>query len=470
MTAIAKKISGSAVAELLYSSLLQDWLVATNRTDNRGDNLLNMIGAIHREMPSEYAYDAIATAMLTFLANPKKLLSDSIPMKRVHLLKRMRDLLRALSSELGSRFDGTALMNSLMALDVSHDTWSSRDEQDKAYLMHQCITLSIASYLKARNGVVGYKESDARRILHSSRISFLNWFCAHYGPRFFAKNRKPRIDDETSGPGPPDYRSAVGPDAEKIDLPSWLKTMSCLLFLEDVDSLTLTEFVGFGNRPDDSGDDLEDEMDRIRFCNSFGLELDDDIVGIVLKATSLSDGIDSGMAILLLEHLFRSCTSNKNGRIRITDPELVWELYTLVVYTPSDNCLKNALLSQGSEENENGRDTEDIPRYGSSPNKKVSHFVSSICRLAYTGLWWRVTMLALVICASAPSQVGITMWNEHPTLCALLKMVTSSRYRFPTVDCDNKQKSIATKGEHDARELVRCLFRHLYRRVNSISF
>jgi len=64
-------------------------------------------------------------------------------------------------------------------------------------------------------------------------------------------------------------------------------------------------------------------------------------------------------------------------------------------------------------------------------------------------------MMALVICGSS-GKIGALLWKEHPTLRALMKMVTSTRYRFPTVDCDEIEREDMKKAEQAARDEVRC--------------
>lgn len=63
-------------------------------------------------------------------------------------------------------------------------------------------------------------------------------------------------------------------------------------------------------------------------------------------------------------------------------------------------------------------------------------------------------MIALVICSCSPQSVGIAMFHGNPTLCALIKMVTSGRFRFPTVDCGEEAKKKMKKEEQQAREEV----------------
>jgi hypothetical protein len=58
------------------------------------------------------------------------------------------------------------------------------------------------------------------------------------------------------------------------------------------------------------------------------------------------------------------------------------------------------------------------------------------------------------MCGVAPKQIGATVWEEHPTLRALIKMVISSRYRFPTVDCGETDRSEMKKQEQQMRDMV----------------
>ena len=63
-------------------------------------------------------------------------------------------------------------------------------------------------------------------------------------------------------------------------------------------------------------------------------------------------------------------------------------------------------------------------------------------------------MLALVMCGVAPQQIGAPVWEEHPTLRAMIKMIISSRYRFPTVDCNESDRADMKKSEQEMREEV----------------
>ena len=60
-------------------------------------------------------------------------------------------------------------------------------------------------------------------------------------------------------------------------------------------------------------------------------------------------------------------------------------------------------------------------------------------------------MLGLVMYGALPSSIGEVVWKEHPTLRAIMKMVTSVRYCFPPVDCDVVTKEAMKCSETDSR-------------------
>jgi hypothetical protein len=63
-------------------------------------------------------------------------------------------------------------------------------------------------------------------------------------------------------------------------------------------------------------------------------------------------------------------------------------------------------------------------------------------------------MIALVICAKSPSKIGAVVWQDHPTLRALMKMITTNRFKFPTVDCDEPERNEMKRLDYAAREEV----------------
>ena len=54
----------------------------------------------------------------------------------------------------------------------------------------------------------------------------------------------------------------------------------------------------------------------------------------------------------------------------------------------------------------------------------------------------------------APNSIGEYLWKEHPTIRSIVKMITSGRYRFPTVDCDEIERERIKREENDLRSKV----------------
>lgn len=387
VTAIARRIPVASVASHLYSKLLRDLLVQPDGAIGSAADHLKMIGAIHREISPQISYDSIAVGLLTMLAQPpsseigaaagsatsgtpSKLRSD-----RARLVKKLRGIVRSLSSELGPAFDGTLMIGALQSFDVSTVAWSARDEEDKARLMFQCVTMSVSPFLESfeRSKLSNEDKETLRKSLASTRKVLLEWCCTEYGPHFSSGRKRKRTETEQgdlAGAGEPVFDNVLGPESEDRKVPKWLDTMRCLLLLEDADSVSMKRFVF----PDDTfghGDESvwEQEIRRLRVCCRFGQDLNDELLWIVLKSASVQQVIEPDMSIQLLENLFLSCSRKFPGTLSVTDPNLVWELYNLVLFTPPAPASLAGMISTDSESEEDSSksrtvtNTQEVPRY-----------------------------------------------------------------------------------------------------------
>ena len=449
VTAIAKKIPTATVANHMYATLLQQSIKDASLQQGPSEESLSMIAAIHKTVPPQISYEAIAYSILMLLVQGRRLekqleYQTKDPMK---LIRRLRKLIRALASKLAPTFDGFQVLVAFLELETNEGTWSVRDEEDKARLMFQCVTLYVASVAGVKEptksptlkvlGKAPGAEEKVREALRKSRKILLQWCCNEYGPRYSRRRNKKSDTDIFEGTASPDFVSAIGPDSQEECVPPWLNTMRCLLVIENVDSDLMNHFL---SPPDDAAQQEAgwiEEKERIAFCANFGADVDDEMISVILRSAS-TEGAESGMSpdmsIKLLEHLFESCGRRQGALLKVSDPELVWEMYKLAHYTPSRD-----LISLRASEVE-----EDDSDYA----KKLS----SLPRLAYTGMWWRVTILGLVMCGSNPEQIGSVVWKDHPTISSLIKMVTSTKYRFPTVDCDDVSKEKMKIEEQTARD------------------
>ena len=215
-------------------------------------------------------------------------------------------------------------MNSLLSYAVSSDSWTTRDEEDKARLMFQCATLSVSSAISTHdltatisnnrnhqrhqqtaakiagrdsNSLSPKAKKTLGQALKSARKLMLSWCCADYGPRFYntesQQQRKHkggskrgaggRKEDDLAGAGVPDYSSALTQKSDEERIPGWLSTMRCLLFMEGPSSLVMNRFLFPGGcvlEDDDSEEALvwQDELSRIKCCYDNGVDLDDEMV------------------------------------------------------------------------------------------------------------------------------------------------------------------------------------------------
>jgi integrator complex subunit 1 len=326
ITSIAMRMPFVSVANQMYSKLLRELIDQANVSVGPNTDQVKMIGAIHRVVPPQVSYEALAEALLMLLVKQKTIKCETkgvAQADRHRLIRSLRSTLRALALHLGS-FDGVLLVESLLSFDVSSQSWSVNDEEDKARLMLQCATLSVSPFERQSH----LSECDLKSVkvaLHACRKLLLTWSCTEYCPHF-----RPKGQLELSGY----FDSALAPRTEE-KTPRWLSAIRCLLFLEDNEE-NMKSFILPGNFTADDDADWDEEMQRIRLCCKHGGDVDDNLVWIVLKSTAIPQGLDSAMAILLLEHLFEKCSRLRQGLLSVSDPHLVWELYNVVQFSHDD--------------------------------------------------------------------------------------------------------------------------------------
>lgn len=202
----------------------------------------------------------------------------------------------------------------------------------------------------------------------------------------------------------------------------------------------------------------------MRYCAARGTDVDDKTLRIVTAAAARGD-ITPGVALETIERLLSVCEVGKPAAIRVADERLVWNLYDLTEYVTDKRVATPSEEEEEEEDREHKNDKEqdenDIFADAENDDDAVDAAIAvavaapptpAIPRLAHPGAWWRVTAVALVLCGASPSVVGAVLWESHPTLRALVKMMVSGRYRFPTVDCDDAEREKTKKDEADLRD------------------
>lgn len=455
VTAVATKIPTLAVTKHIYGHILREILVTMDSIDSKFSDHLSMIHAVHDVLPGHLCANGIAASILDMLVKPPASLDEiSTP----QLVRRIQKLIQLIAKKFGSSFDALAVLNAMLSYKVDPEfLWTIKDEENKARIMFQCVTLLVdETAIAHRVETVGKSmksvnpsENDIAAVkakLVEARKLLIRWCCVDYAPLSPSISEKKsngsptngshrKKKDEIVGAGPPDYSSILdGVDGKSF--PRWIKVIRCMLFLESSESPILRQFFAMGDTSVDDIPEWENEAKRINVCCDHGADVDDQMMWVILKtATKENIGKSNDIALTVLEHLFERCKVNTKPSLCIKDSQLLWKLYDLVEYIPPSKN-KDSVGSDVKDDSHDKLDGEDV----------------QVPRLGYPGMWWRVTGLALIMCGASPNVVGAVALEKFPTLKALIKMITSDRYRFPTVDCDDQARDEQKKIEQAMRD------------------
>jgi len=455
VTAVATKIPTLAVTKHIYGHILREILVTMDTHDSTLSDHLSMIHAVHDVLPGQLCANGIASSILDMLIKPPVSLAD---LSKPQLVRRIQKLIQSIAKKFGSSFDAYAVLNAILSLKVNSDSlWTIKDEENKARIMFQCVTLLIDPVVISQRihptgkSVKSIKPSESNTAavkakLIEARKLLIQWCCADYAllcPSAFGNQQAPSSTNESLGKKKNDIVGARPADYSSIldgvnsgNFPCWVEVIRCMLFLESSESKILRKFLSMGDTPVEDLPGWEIEAKRINFCCNYGADLDDEMIWVVLKAaTKENGGTPNDIALMVLEHMFECCKTSTKPSLLIQDSNLLWKLYDLVEYTPPKKK-KEFFCNDLSDDREEILTKEDI----------------SIPRLGYPGMWWRVTGLALIMCGASPNIVGAVALDKFPTLKVLIKMMTSDRYRFPTVDCDDEAREEQKKVEQKMRD------------------
>jgi integrator complex subunit 1 len=396
VTEIVKRIPNVTVSRQIFLRILREQIppMESGNTSSPTE-LMQMMAAVYGALPSTLSCEGLAMAFLTLLAERTEGGESSFVARREHQqeVKTIRSLVRSVASTLGSGFDGCGLIASLLSFDVNTESWSLEDEDDKARLLYECATLLVPLPFKEDSRHKSQRQVQHRHLdsrsdediaslrskLKRARKLMLDWCCNEYAPRWQEMNDKQKAHhelvkkclkrgeqaDEPMGAGPPDFNSVLGGE-ETANSPECLDTMRCVLFMVDAESTELQEFL-FPGEPSEMKDPaLFEYQYRIQQCCEYGSDLDDEMLWILLKSAALPNGgIDSSMALPLIEVLFERCNKDRAATLQLTDPNLVWALYRLVEYFPPP---PRSLAQDNGAEITNGKSSENGASTGKIQN------------------------------------------------------------------------------------------------------
>jgi integrator complex subunit 1 len=465
VTAVASKIPTLAVTKHIYGHILRDILVTMDSHDSTLADHLSMIHAVHDVLPGQLCANGIASSILDMLTKPPVSLGE---LSKPQLVRKIQKLILSMAKKFGSSFDACAVLNAMLSFKSDPDSsWTREDEESKARIMFQCVTLLVdLTAITQRIEPAGKSvktinptENDISTVkakLVEARKLLIRWCCEDYAPlcpstadksmvKTSVNGSSTRKRDEIVGAGPADYSSILDGVGDR-SFPSWVEVIRCMLFLETSKSTILRRFLSMGDTAVEDLPGWDNEAKRINFCCDYGADVDDEMMWAILKtATKENNGTPNDIALLVLEHMFECCKINMKPSLLIQDSKLLWKLYDLVEYIPPKKK-KDGVSSDAGSDCHEMLGEEDVP----------------VPRLGYPGMWWRVTGLALIMCGASPDVIGALALQEFPTLKALIKMITSDRYRFPTVDCDDEAREEQKKIEQAMRDKEAKITEHLF--------
>ena len=451
ITSIAKRIPTSAVANHIYDRLLRQILISLVSIDSSASDQLKMIHGVHGVFPHSLSASGIAAAVMG-LIHKKPGVCDE--WSHEIFVGRICKILRDVAHDLGPAYNGLELLRAIAEYRYPDDGERLQQcESDRARVLFQCVLLCVDSpedLQKFLGNEITAKKGSAE-ILSSFRVTLstarkvvLKWFCEEYARFCTSSDDGDNTQNGIIGAGIPDYSSILDGVTKKA-MSGWETTLRALSFLEPPESPRLQHFLSSSTACDTSSAD--DIFIRTRLCFEFGGDVDDEMIRIVINAAVHGEKrIPPVIALGVLEHLFHGCKKDRQAVMTLEDPTLLWEFYHLVEYSP---CVE--LHQETGDSIVLPMDDAHLSVNGGN-NTNDSIKSRDLPRLAYPGLWWRATCLALIMCGASPSTIGRSAWNEHPTLKTLIKMVTSDRYLFPTVDCDGKEREEMKNTEQAMRD------------------
>lgn len=479
---IAKQIPTRAIARRMFVKLLPKELASMNNATQTSEHL-KMICTIHVTLTRSLSHDGLAYAILTLLAEP---VANSTRRARNQLVRNIRMMLRQLVTTLGpTQFDSCGLVESLLSLDFRPTQWSARDEEDKGRIIQECVTLLVpnppddAGPIRGKNMKKFQKSNDnpnalssddilkLKRAMAVARKLLLTWCVTDYVPLWQLENdqslprhsgaRQNKKNEMVAGAGLPDFSSILDGESTLTKEATLPDPVKCVLLMLDPESPEMQEFLFPEGLAQQGDTPFNEEMFRLKQCYQYGADLDDKMLSIILAAAAGPDAsINASVALALIEHLFECCKLGADAELRITNVSLIWDMYKLAEYNSGKVVDHLQTTDQFDGTDDQYADAED-DGFASSSVRHTGTLngttTPTIPRLAHPGSWWRVTSLALVVIGASPAGLGVTLCEQIPTLRELTKMVTSGRYRFPTVDCNEAKRDEMKKGESDMRRL-----------------
>lgn len=393
-----KTVSRQVILHLLHEELQRDDIDGI-KAANDNQNSLQLLKAVLQNISPSIRNQAVAASILDLVSSTaskddKQIITTCI-------------LLGKIVKILNKSYDGIEMVKAILSESVSVSI------EVKCRLIIESMILMVPPILMGNDN----KATDVKQRLASDLLSLrkllLNWILLNF-------DLQDEDEDafEAANPKGPEFISILdGVSKPKISSSRHF-LIYILLLLVEPSSEKVQSFLFHENNEDVYA--TKDMNKRLQICYSLGHDIDNELLRMIIDAAIVDKRLGDLNAVAMIETFLFHCRKDSLGKISIDDESLLWDMYRLSEF--------NLQFGEG----ENG----------------------DIERIACPGLWWRVTVICLILCGSSPQTIGWVMWKENPTLGALMKMSVSNKFRFPTVDCDEERREKMKSGEQSMRDQV----------------
>eukprot|EP00581_Thalassiosira_minuscula_P003929 CAMPEP_0183747604 /NCGR_PEP_ID=MMETSP0737-20130205/67347_1 /TAXON_ID=385413 /ORGANISM="Thalassiosira miniscula, Strain CCMP1093" /LENGTH=2129 /DNA_ID=CAMNT_0025983317 /DNA_START=37 /DNA_END=6424 /DNA_ORIENTATION=+ len=489
ITMIAKRMPTLNVAQLIFTHCLKGECSSGSVSNalKPTDDHLRILRSAYAVLDRKLAANALASSVSSLAADAFDSASNTSDINSQ--LQNISWLLCAVVDALGKLYDGFHFVKAMIKYQSSGTSKTMISVDTTARLIFECtllVTRTIPSLQTAfdtnasRNGnkkspIYDYDAVDEEELARfrtsmlGLRKTILSWcatdFCRVYYAKVKQEEKAKRAETNYEqgavkrGPGAPDWSSALGADSfsevnDRSPFHRMMTSIRCILFLSPKDletfSITASEEI--------ERDGINVSVSVVNMVLMYGVDVDDEMMQIILS----SSNVTPNTALSVIENLLLRCGSSSPATVNC-NMDTVWNMYKLAEYKPvfrsdysngsnsfSSNDNDSMIVCDDSKSDTEKRVRKEKLQGGSedlsAPDK------SKLPRLAVTSMWWRVSSIVLVLSGLLPHEIGSTIWDEHPTLAALIRMTTSQKYRFPTADCSETEKERVRRAEETVKE------------------
>jgi len=468
---IAKQLPTLLIAQMIFTHCIEGER-ATGSVSNAikpNDDHLRILCSVYAVLDRKLAANALASCVSTLTSD---VLNQAPTTDEFNAqLHNISTLLCAIVDALGDLYDGYQFVKAIIKAQSSIPK-TVTSVNITARLIFECTLLvtrtvpSLQTGLKAAtsqktNKKSSFSEFDSigeeelnkfRKDMLGLRKAMLRWcvntLCSVYHNKVTKEEQAKCADTYYErgavkrGPGALNFESVLDVNTAvevNDDRPSpyqrMMRLIRCMLFLSPPSSKEMATFTTTSEEEMDN-----DRFQRITFCCQYGVDVDDGM----LKTITTSPNVTPRTAISVVEELLR-CVSNSIAKVDCAY-DTVKDMYQLTEFVPEFR------EKYDNKRNEDAMSLLHFANSSASSGEMLDR--SKLPRLAITSLWWRVSSIALTLSGLLPDKVGSRMWQENPTLRALIRMTTSQKYRFPTADCSNSEKKKVRLAEERMKQEV----------------